>query len=119
MEAQKKSRLKNLQERIAKLKQLEAQEKRREREKERKARNHRLIRVGALVEMIVGESIDRGLLAGLLEKNKDWFSAQVLEDEAFSLKRRGDTLIAEREAENQKKELERQKEEEASIGNID
>ena len=40
--------------------------KRKDSEKKRKERAHRLIREGGLVEMILGENVDAGLLTGLL-----------------------------------------------------
>ena len=63
---------------------------------ERKVRNHRLIETGALVEKILGESVDKGILAGLLDKYKGYFDGS---GAAMEIKIAGDTLISRWEAE--------------------
>lgn len=67
-------------------------------ELERKARNHRLIEIGALVEKILGESVDRGILAGLLDREKNLFDGS---GNAYEIKLAGDSLISRWEAERQ------------------
>lgn len=63
---------------------------------ERKVRNHRLIETGALVEKILGENIDKGILAGLLDKYKAYFDGS---GAAVEIKIAGDSLISRWEAE--------------------
>lgn len=63
---------------------------------ERKVRNHRLIETGALVEKILGENIDKGILAGLLDKYKAYFDGS---GAAVEIKIAGDILISRWEAE--------------------
>lgn len=58
---------------------------------ERRVRNHRLIETGALVEKILGESVDKGILAGLLDKYKNLFNGS---GAAYEIKIAGDTLIS-------------------------
>lgn len=58
---------------------------------ERRVRNHRLIETGALVEKILGENIDKGILAGLIDKYKDLFDGS---GAAYGIKIAGDTLIS-------------------------
>ena len=58
---------------------------------ERRVRNHRLIETGAIVEKILGENADKGILAGLLDKYKDLFNGSGAGDE---IKIAGDTLIS-------------------------
>lgn len=58
---------------------------------ERRVRNHRLIETGALVEKILGESADKGILAGLLDKYKNLFNGS---GAAYEIKIAGDTLIS-------------------------
>lgn len=65
---------------------------------ERKVRNHRLIETGALVEKILGESVDKGILAGLLNKYRDLFGGS---GAAIEIKIAGDTLISQWEAEKE------------------
>lgn len=65
---------------------------------ERKVRNHRLIETGALVEKILGESVDKGILAGLLDKYKGLFDGS---GAAVEIKIAGDSLISRWEAEKE------------------
>lgn len=65
---------------------------------ERKVRNHRLIETGALVEKILGESVDKGILAGLLDKYKELFDGSGV---AYEIKLAGDNLISRWEAEKE------------------
>lgn len=65
---------------------------------ERKVRNHRLIETGALVEKILGESVDKGILAGLLDKYKELFDGS---GAAYEIKIVGDSLISRWEAEKE------------------
>ena len=58
---------------------------------ERRVRNHRLIETGALVEKIIGENVDKGILAGLIDKYKDLFNGS---GAAYEIKIAGDTLIS-------------------------
>ena len=58
---------------------------------ERRARNHRLIETGAIVEKILGENADKGILAGLLDKYKDLFNGS---GAGYEIKIAGDTLIS-------------------------
>ena len=60
-------------------------------ELERRVRNHRLIETGAIVEKIIGENVDKGILAGLLDKYKDLFDGS---GAAYEIKIAGDTLIS-------------------------
>lgn len=57
---------------------------------ERRVRNHRLIETGAIVEKILGENADKGILAGLLDKYKDLFNGS---GAGYEIKIAGDTLI--------------------------
>ena len=93
------SRLEKLEAKMAQVKRQIALERRKESERARKERTHRLIRRGGLVEMVLGEHVDAGLLVGVLLKNQQLFEEGSGQGgEAFELKRRGDGLIAEREA---------------------
>lgn len=93
------SRLEKLEAKMEKVKRQIALERRRESEKARKERTHRLIRRGGLVEMVLGENVDAGLLVGLLLAKKSMFeNDSALSSEASEMKLRGDRLIAEREA---------------------
>lgn len=65
---------------------------------ERRVRNYRLIETGALVEKILGESVDKGILAGLLDKYKDLFDGS---GAAVEIKITGDSLISRWEAEKE------------------
>lgn len=58
---------------------------------ERRVRNHRLIETGAIVEKILGENVDKGILAGLLDKYKDLFNGS---GAGYEIKIAGDTLIS-------------------------
>lgn len=58
---------------------------------ERKVRAHRLIETGAIVEKIVGENVDKGILAGLIDKYKYLFNGS---GAAQEIKIAGDTLIS-------------------------
>ena len=58
---------------------------------ERRVRNHRLIETGAIVEKILGENADKGILAGLLDKYKDLFNGS---GAGYEIKIAGDTLIS-------------------------
>lgn len=58
---------------------------------ERRVRNHRLIESGAIVEKILGENADKGILAGLLDKYKDLFNGS---GAGYEIKIAGDTLIS-------------------------
>lgn len=73
---------------------------------ERKVRNHRLIETGALVEKILGESVDKGILAGLLDKYKGYFDGS---GAAMEIKIAGDTLISRWEAEKAAENLSRKR----------
>lgn len=93
------SRLDKLEARMLKLRQMIAKEKRRDSEKKRKERTHRLIKRGGLVEMVLGDNVDAGLLTGLLAKNKALFE-NATSPQAVELKAIGDRLISEQEAAN-------------------
>lgn len=93
------SRLDKLEARMLKLRQMIAKEKRRDSEKKRKERTHRLIKRGGLIEMVLGENVDAGLLTGLLAKNKALFE-NATSPQAVELKAIGDRLISEQEAAN-------------------
>jgi len=97
-----RTRLEKLEEKMAKLRRQISLEKKRESDKERRERTHRLVRQGGLVEMVLGDAVDAGILTGLLIKNKNIFAAPD-SAEAQELKRQGDRLIAEREAERLRK----------------
>lgn len=58
---------------------------------ERRVRNHRLIETGAIVEKILGENVDKGILAGLIDKYKDLFNGS---SAAYGIKIAGDSLIS-------------------------
>lgn len=58
---------------------------------ERKVRAHRLIETGAIVEKIIGENVDKGILAGLIDKYKYLFNGS---GAAQEIKIAGDTLIS-------------------------
>lgn len=58
---------------------------------ERKVRAHRLIETGAIVEKIIGENVDKGILAGLIDKYKYYFNGS---GAAQEIKIAGDTLIS-------------------------
>ena len=58
---------------------------------ERRVRNHRMIETGAIVEKILGENADKGILAGLLDKYKDLFNGSAA---GYEIKIAGDTLIS-------------------------
>lgn len=58
---------------------------------ERRVRNHRLIEIGALVEKVLGESVDKGILTGLLDSNRELFNGS---GAAYEIKIAGDTLIS-------------------------
>lgn len=60
---------------------------------ERKVRNHRLIETGAIVEKIIGENVDKGILAGLIDKYKYLFNGNG-SGAAQEIKIAGDTLIS-------------------------
>lgn len=66
-------------------------------EAERKARTRRLIQLGGLCQMVLGDTIDAGLLTGLLIKNKNIF-----ENGNAEIKLLGDTLISEKEEERKR-----------------
>lgn len=92
------SRLEKLEARMEKVRRQIALERRKESERARKERTHRLIRRGGLVEMVLGEEVDAGLLVGLLLAKKSMFEKDAaLSGEAREMKLRGDRLIAERE----------------------
>ena len=67
---------------------------------------HRLIETGALVEKILGESVDKGILAGLLDKYKGYFDGS---GAAMEIKIAGDTLISRWEAEKAAEKLSRKR----------
>ena len=60
---------------------------------ERKVRAHRLIETGAIVEKIIGENVDKGILAGLIDKYKYLFNGNG-SGAAQEIKIAGDTLIS-------------------------
>ena len=91
------TRLEKLEARMAKLRRQMALEKRKESDKQRKERTHRLVRTGGLVEMVLGEDVDAGLLTGILMKSRSLFE-QYDSERSRELKAAGDRLIAEREA---------------------
>ena len=88
--------LEKLEARMAKLRMQIAKEKKKESAKQRKERTHRLIKKGGLVEMVLGDSVDAGLLVGLLDSRKELFQNPE-SGNSRELKARGDRLIAERE----------------------
>ncbi|MBQ1856339.1 MULTISPECIES: conjugal transfer protein TraD [Selenomonas] len=90
------SHLEKLEARMAKLRMQIAKEKKKESAKVRKERTHRLIKKGGLVEMVWGDSVDAGLLVGLLDSRKELIQNPE-SGQARELKARGDKLIAERE----------------------
>jgi len=94
--------LEKLEARMAKLRMQIAKEKKKESAKQRKERTHRLIKKGGLVEMVLGDSVDTGLLVGLLDSRKDIFQDPE-SSQARDLKARGDRLIAERERQKEVK----------------
>lgn len=104
------SRLEKLEAKMAQVKRQLALERRKESERARKERTHRLIRRGGLVEMVLGEEVDAGLLVGVLLQHKHLFAPAAGADgtgaarsgEAYELKCRGDRLIAAREAAREK-----------------
>lgn len=73
---------------------------------ERKVRNHRLIETGDCVEKILGESVDKGILAGLLDKYKGYFNGSIADVE---IKIAGDSLISRWEAEKAAAKLSRKR----------
>lgn len=74
---------------------------------ERKARNHRLILLGALVEMVLGRDVDKGLLTGLLIDNAALFSGDAdLDEIAATLKYKGDSYISARESAKKQRKAE-------------
>lgn len=83
---------------------------------ERKVRNHRLIETGAIVEKIIGENVDKGILAGLIDKYKYLFNGS---GAAQEIKIAGDTLISRWEEEKKaaKKKSRRKVEESNADGN--
>lgn len=85
-----------LQEQLAKIKKEYAAIKSQRSEQERKERTQQLIQLGGIVRMVLGKTVDKGILAGLLMKNKGYFTGELTSEE---LKMRGDALISEREAE--------------------
>lgn len=90
------SHLEKLEARMAKLRMQIAKEKKKESAKVRKERTHRLIKKGGLVEMVWGDSVDAGLLVGLLDSRRELIQNPE-SGQARELKARGDKLIAERE----------------------
>lgn len=83
---------------------------------ERKVRAHRLIETGAIVEKIVGENVDKGILAGLIDKYKYLFNGS---GAAQEIKIAGDTLISrwEEEKKSAKNKSRRKVEESNADGN--
>lgn len=104
-EAHELTKLEKLEAKLAQMKRLIAIERKKESDKKRRERTHRLIRHGGLIEMILGESVDAGTLAGLLDMKKAVFLSG--SGEALEWKRRGDRIIAEREAEREEERLKR------------
>jgi len=104
-EAHELTKLEKLEAKMEKMKRLIAIERKKESDKKRRERTHRLIRHGGLIEMILGESVDAGTLAGLLATKKDVFLSGT--GEALEWKRRGDRIIAEREAAREAERLKR------------
>ena len=98
-EAHELTKLEKLEAKLAQMKRQIALERKKESDKKRRERTHRLIRHGGLIEMILGESVDAGTLAGLLDMKKAVFLSG--SGEALEWKRRGDRIIAEREAERE------------------
>ena len=95
-EAHELTKLEKLEAKLAQMKRQIAIERKKESDKKRRERTHRLIRHGGLIEMILGESVDAGTLAGLLAAKKEVFLSGT--GEALEWKRSGDRIIAEREA---------------------
>lgn len=104
-EAHELTKLEKLEAKMAHMKRLIAIERKKESDKKRRERTHRLIRHGGLIEMILGESVDAGTLAGLLDMKKAVFLSG--SGEALEWKRRGNRIIAEREAEREMERLKR------------
>ena len=104
-EAHELTKLEKLEAKMEKMKRQIAIERKKESDKKRRERTHRLIRHGGLIEMILGESVDAGTLAGLLSVKKDIFLSGT--GEALEWKRRGDRIIAEREAARDAERLKR------------
>ena len=104
-EAHELTKLEKLEAKLAQMKRQIALERKKESDKKRRERTHRLIRHGGLIEMILGESVDAGTLAGLLDMKKAVFLSG--SGEALEWKRRGDRIIAEREAEREMERLKR------------
>jgi hypothetical protein len=63
---------------------------------ERRVRNHRLIEIGALVEKVLGENIDKVILIGLLASNRELFNGS---GEDSEIKAAGYIIISEWEEE--------------------
>ena len=99
------TKLEKLEAKLAQMKRQIAIERKKESDKKRRERTHRLIRHGGLIEMILGESVDAGTLAGLLDMKKAVFLSG--SGEALEWKRRGDRIIAEREATREAERLKR------------
>lgn len=104
-EAHELTKLEKLEAKLAQMKRQIAIERKKESDKKRRERTHRLIRHGGLIEMILGESVDAGTLAGLLAVKKDVFLSGT--GEALEWKRHGDRIIAEREAAREAERLKR------------
>lgn len=79
----------------------------------RKARTRRLIEHGGLIEKLLGEHYDKGLLVGIINEYKDAFQPGEVE-EYLDLKRNGDRLIAEWEEERKAKKNKKTAESEAA-----
>ena len=114
-EAHELTKLEKLEAKLAQMKRQIAIERKKESDKKRRERTHRLIRHGGLIEMILGESVDAGTLAGLLDMKKAVFLSG--SGEALEWKRRGDRIIAEREAAREMERLKRKGGGDAHAGN--
>ena len=114
-EAHELTKLEKLEAKLAQMKRQIAIERKKESDKKRRERTHRLIRHGGLIEMILGESVDAGTLAGLLDMKKAVFLSG--SGEALEWKRRGDRIIAEREAAREAERMKRKGGGDAHAGN--
>lgn len=84
-----------LQAQLAKIKKEYAAVRNQRSEEERKERTRQLIELGGLVRMVLGDVVDKGVLAGVLLKNKGYFNGTT---DNVEIKYSGDAFISEREA---------------------
>ena len=95
-EEHKPTKAELLQAKAKKYAEMAKKELKKESDRKRKERTHRLIKTGGIVEMVLGSEVDKGILTGLLLENKFLFSNN-LTDKAIELKRKGDSLLVEKE----------------------